>query len=220
MAINRFNFEDLYKPKPKREMPPEAILEKAVALTRNRLIDEEGLEPTPEKAFDQICLFAARLRLSQVSKYARPVAGILVYGSQGTGKTTIVKAALRRCRPLWFTAPKVMQDCCRYADSFETDRKRISDLDVILDDLGAESVVKVYGTTRTIAEWLEWRYQSYLRYGSLTIITTNRRNSDELADQYGVRIASRLMEMCNPILLEGGDRRREILQRRLAENIV
>jgi DNA replication protein DnaC len=142
--------------------------------------------------------------------------GLWLYGSSGTGKTTLAmlvsKTALGAGRSVAiYSLPKLLARIRRtfdaeageqsYSDLFE----RLATVDLLhIDDLGAEN--------RT--EWvLEQLYalvnERYEAQRSL-VVTTNLEEQ-ELEDQIGARVVSRLVEMCgDPLPLFDEDRRMHV----------
>ena len=142
--------------------------------------------------------------------------GLWLYGSSGTGKTTLAmlvsRIALESGRSVAiYSLPKLLARIRRtfdaetgeqsYSDLFE----RLSTVDLLhIDDLGAEN--------RT--EWvLEQLYalvnERYEAQRSL-VVTTNLEEH-ELEDQIGERVVSRLVEMCgDPLPLFDEDRRMRV----------
>ena len=72
---------------------------------------------------------------------------------------------------------------------------------LILDDLGAERI------TEYAAEGLYLLIDRWHRNCKTGLIATSNLSPGELAEKIGDRIVSRLMEICPPQKLEGGDRR-------------
>lgn len=142
--------------------------------------------------------------------------GLWFFGGPGTGKTTLAmlisRTALEAGRSVAiYSLPKLLSRIRRtfdaevgeqsYADLFE----RLTTVDLLhLDDLGAEKQT----------EWvLEQLYalinERYERQRS--IIVTSNLEDDQLEDQLGARIVSRLVEMCgDPVLLFDEDRRMQV----------
>jgi DNA replication protein DnaC len=142
--------------------------------------------------------------------------GLWLYGSSGTGKTTLAmlvsRTALEAGRSVAiYSLPKLLARIRRtfdaevgeqsYSDLFE----RLATVDLLhIDDLGAEN--------RT--EWvLEQLYalvnERYEAQRSL-VVTTNLEEH-ELEDQIGARVVSRLVEMCgDPLPLFDEDRRMRV----------
>lgn len=79
--------------------------------------------------------------------------------------------------------------------------------DLFIDDLGSEpKEVHYYGTLFSPMEMLlHERYKLYP--GFKTNFSTNLNMLDEIPARYGQRIASRLKEMCDLIIVEGSDLR-------------
>ena len=138
-----------------------------------------------------------------------PRHGVIVSGEYGCGKTSAMNVLLSH--PYW-TAPSVFDlnnpdDVAKlnYADHpvamdyiFNTSNA------VLLDDLGAESVVNEYGVKRDYVS--EFISRIHLNKNIRLFITTNLRG-DELAERYSGRIVSRLKDLCVPYKFVGTDKR-------------
>ena len=86
---------------------------------------------------------------------------------------------------------------------FEYVRQRINNM--MFDDLGAEKNMAYYGNTvNVMQEILLDRYEHFVRNGLQTHLTTNLDLS-EIDSVYGTRVASRMHEMFNFVML-GGDK--------------
>lgn len=138
--------------------------------------------------------------------------GLLLLGGVGTGKTTlavavakgIIRKHLRSVR--FVTAPDLLQEVRAAFGKGDGAEERLRDAVreapvLLLDDLGAEKV------TDWVREELyclvDHRYRELLP----TIITSNY-TVEELEERIGERTVSRLVEMCDGILLDGADRRK------------
>ncbi|MGV8830202.1 MAG: ATPase, partial [Breznakibacter sp.] len=67
------------------------------------------------------------------------------------------------------------------------------------DDLGTELTLKHFGQEcNVMTEILSSRYEHYIHNDMITHITTNL-NADEIEEVYGLRVRSRLRQMCNLI---------------------
>lgn len=157
---------------------------------------------------------------------------LLITGNVGTGKTRLLLEILLAEKldnfqiikttnfdEVYFEKdpakyrPQVMRDFCSVADVLRkikegfdhpTERNIVNDMInkpiLYLDDLGTEKA----------SDWV--KEQLYLvineRYNWVrpVVITTNL-NMQEIAEAYGERFASRLVEMCDVIKLTGDDRR-------------
>lgn len=132
-----------------------------------------------------------------------PRKGLLIRGPSDTGKTHLVRCVedngLNPIHSITMldVTEKVTEDG-KY--QINSQGKKI----IYIDDVGTEeSSVKHYGTTILwFKNYIETVYHRTKCYNHL-IITTNL-NFQELSDQYGFRVASRMREMFNVIDLKGG----------------
>jgi DNA replication protein DnaC len=135
---------------------------------------------------------------------------LLILGPTGVGKTHQAFGVLRlladtgvRCAWKAVTAADLYARLRpRHGVDHETEFRSIANSPLLLvDDLGAAKT----------SEWVEevnyrlvnWRYERCLP----TLFTSNVRPR-ELSEKLGDRVASRLIEMAQRVVLEGGDRRR------------
>ncbi len=87
---------------------------------------------------------------------------------------------------------------------YTQDRK---DLDLIIDDLGAEGTFYHFGNQREILrEAIDFRYEEYKCNKAITFFTSNL-TENQIYNRYGLRIFSRLKEMCTFIEIDGADSR-------------
>lgn len=136
---------------------------------------------------------------------------LLLLGSTGTGKTHQAYGAIRELAITGVAARWVVTTAAdlygalrpRHGIDSEAEFVRYRDARVLLiDDIGAD---------RTPTEFVEevnfrlinHRYEHHLP----TLITSNLLRK-ELAARLGDRVTSRLIEMCQPVVFEGPDRRR------------
>jgi DNA replication protein DnaC len=167
----------------------------------------------PVTQIDDFAVRRVRNYCEQLDQNLDEGRGLWFFGGPGTGKTTLAmlisRTALEAGRSVAiYSLPKLLSRIRRtfdaeigeqsHADLFE----RLTTVDLLhLDDLGAEKQT----------EWvLEQLYalvnERYERQRS--IIVTSNLEDDQLEEQLGARIVSRLVEMCgDPILLFDEDRR-------------
>lgn len=136
--------------------------------------------------------------------------GLIITGPVGCGKTSILKI-------MHSFMPKdrkfVVRPCCRITqdymnDGHKTIQRYTSDsfglyskkpLTICFDDLGVEENANHFGNTRNVmAEILLNRYEYFMECHMLTYLTTNLKSS-ELEEKYGLRLRSRIRQMCQLI---------------------
>ena len=139
--------------------------------------------------------------------------GILLLGPVGCGKTSLM-TLIRDFFPTSFRP--ILKSTRQVSYEFIKEGYEIieqygkSEKVFCFDDLGVESSLKHYGNEcNTMGEILLSRYDQFIQFGTITHVTTNL-NSVELEKMYGVRVRSRLREMCNLVTFpkETQDKRR------------
>ena len=147
-------------------------------------------------------------------------AGILICGSTGTGKSWALEIMSAYCmiddvqvkigkikKPLFWNNVRTDAICDEYTATGSIERyKRMSVIGI--QDLGAEPVESLYMGNRVnvIRQIIESRGD---RTDQISLITSNLRpNHQWMIDRYGVRVSSRLNEMCNYFKITGKDRRK------------
>jgi DNA replication protein DnaC len=140
--------------------------------------------------------------------------GLYIHGAVGTGKTHIAYAIRnwileKRGRVLFQNTTELIFDIKRDFDRHVMDKmrwdERLTEYEgvLILDDIGAERV------TDYVAEVFYLVVNS--RYNQmLPIIFTSNLSLEELEERVGDRTASRIVEMCDVVHLDGEDKRLQI----------
>ena len=137
--------------------------------------------------------------------------GLLICGSVGTGKTTMLKAIFkmldehRHCLPGYFfngclgwdSAIEIANDYIHHHNLFESSASRIYSG---IDDLGQEpeNVSDFGNIAHPVRDILLERYE----HNQITIITTNLTPQD-ITERYGERVGDRLREMMHIITFNG-----------------
>lgn len=138
--------------------------------------------------------------------------GIYLHGTVGTGKTHLAYAIYKhlkddmQLRVLFHNTTELMFDIKRDFDRSQYDKLRweekLTDFKgvLILDDIGAERLTDFVAETFYLI--INSRYNEMLP----TIFTSNLPIG-ELAERIGDRTASRIVEMCDIVRLDGEDKR-------------
>jgi len=142
--------------------------------------------------------------------------GILLVGSQGVGKTILMKAFCNLLSLVHFQVKQIdaldiQKAYRRGGDGIAAMEDMISDSPlVLLDDISEEvDIANNYGTKVYVGyEVLSYRHKGWFDKGFLTFATSNA-NLEMLGDKYGARISSRLEELFNVFNAEGEDLRRK-----------
>lgn len=195
---------------------PEADILDAIAETENRMprhyrtavTDQEDVLGWTEKLIDDAHANQTRART------LRPFVGhgpsLLLLGPTGVGKTHQAYGALRHIaatgvRSAWRATPAAdLYALLRPRHNIDSEaefRKWAGARLLLLDDIGAAKT----------SEWIEevnYRLVNHRYEHELPTLITSNLTPKELAAVLGERVYSRLSEMCQRIVLKGGDRRR------------
>lgn len=155
----------------------------------------------------------ARYELDGIETTVFPTKGLLIGGNVGSGKTLIMEAMqLTFPKEIQYvtTARKVAGDfledgqkaILKHSKHMKSHGQGYVYPGSFFDDLGAEDSKKHYGNeTNVMAELISDRYDLFVKNGSKSFFTTNL-TKQEIEDKYGLRVLSRLKQMCNFILLD------------------
>jgi len=136
---------------------------------------------------------------------------MLLLGPTGTGKTHQAYGAIRELAVTGVAARWVVTTTAdmyaalrpRHGIDSEAEFRRYRDARILLiDDLGADRKPTEF-TEEVNFRLINWRYEHQLP----TLITSNLVRK-EIAERLGDRVTSRLIEMCEPVVFKGPDRRR------------
>lgn len=142
--------------------------------------------------------------------------GLLIYGSNGTGKTSsfqIIQNISKKygVKSLWFPLIATSKVVTQFNSQKDKDYviQNYSKGKLLFDDLGAEnegSNMYIYGKEDIFIRIMEARYNDFIRKKTITHITTNLE-LNEIKKRYGSRVEDRFVEMLNFIELSGKSRR-------------
>jgi len=198
----------------------ERLLEKAKIPKRYAACDLESYDANDEPSLKS----AKRDAMKFLEKYPLVDVGLLLVGPCGVGKTHLAVALLKRVmaekgdRGLFYD----FRDLLREIQSSWDPVSQTSELDIlrpvleadvlVLDELGANKPTD--WVKDTMSHIINCRYNDR----KLTIFTSNyldnpaRQGEESLTDRIGVRLRSRLYEMCKVIEIQGEDFRRIVKQ--------
>jgi DNA replication protein DnaC len=138
--------------------------------------------------------------------------GLWIYGSAGTGKTTLAmlvsRIALEAGRSVAiYSLPKLLSRIRRTYDadageqSYSELFERLATVDLLhIDDLGAEKQTE--WVLEQLYALVNERYES-----QRSLVVTTNHDESELEEQIGARVVSRLAEMCDTLPLFDDDQR-------------
>ena len=182
--------------------------------------------PSPDRSIEKAKLAAEKF----VEEYpmSQPF-GLLFMGPQGVGKTHlavgIIKELMRRksVECLFCTFPELLKQIqnsynpISQASELSLLAPVLESEVLVLDELGSQNPSS--WVRDTVAYVLNYRYNE----NKVTILTTNFKDDDErkdakagitdtLSERIGVRMRSRLFEMCKTIKMDGNDFRKAVKQ--------
>ena len=135
-----------------------------------------------------------------------PRMGLLVWGAFGCGKTSLVRAVTRTTKlgTAWISCGDPEQVERLLVEDWPTHNRELLGVNIVIDDMGAESPKCDYGIRRELVGELICRYRLY---GQGRLFVTTNLGADLLTDRYTMRVCSRLKDLTIPLHLTGGDKR-------------
>ena len=130
--------------------------------------------------------------------------GLIVTGDYGCGKTFFVKCLRMKAHFIDLTLAETVEWLDQHG-GYQSSLDEMCNRNIILDDLGAESIKNEYGVKRDIVGEFICRYHT--RGKGRLFITTNLRGP-ELLDRYGGRVVDRLKQLCVPFHMNGKSKRK------------
>lgn len=174
---------------------------------QGRRFDTFNVNDTNRKAFEACKEY--------VNSFSKSGSGLMLAGKFGTGKTHLAVAMIHELAKkdvfgIFVTAPDLLQ---KIRTSFDGGNEKVAEIMeivktaefLVLDDLGAERA----------NEWVKEQFYMIInaRYENMlpTVVTTNLE-IEELENQIGKRIVSRLIEMTDGVWFDGPDYRTRKLE--------
>lgn len=131
--------------------------------------------------------------------------GLFVWGGYGVGKTAYLDIVSRFYRPLrWLNLAEMVDSDFLDERVWPNWNREAMNCHIVLDDLGSEPTLNDYGIRRELAGEFIVRY--HLRGRGRLFISTNL-TGEGLSERYGMRVCSRIKELCVPLNMRGRDKR-------------
>ena len=198
--------------------PPSESVQRFAEIWTAHVVEKTSIVTTHISGWEMICRFVGWMKAALIEneknrqqnktgRYFYPEKGLYLYGFPGRFKTYTAReiAAFLKI-PFYdvFTIDREYQK--NGATMFDTSAFRALHRDhCIIDDLGAETGHKHYGSASVFAELIKRRMDLSDQRRAVTIITSNLTpKALETAD---IRAHSNILGMCTPILFGGPDAR-------------
>ena len=189
--------KEIKRPQEAQKVDSNAINEASAKVVRE--LSKRAILPPNKAISENLVKYLAETKLNARTK------GLFLLGGTGTGKTVALKIiSAFRGIPVFY-ADDLVQKYMANKESFK--EMFLHEKDIIIDDLGSEVTVNDYGMKfELLSQIITTRHRAFCEYGHLTNFSTNL-NRDEFTSRYGVRIYSRIKQMCEPVLCKGDDLR-------------
>ncbi len=180
-----------------------------------KFIDDFRMAAPDGMPIDLAATVYLRIHQDLIEAAAEPKRGYLLHGNPGTGKTLMGCIALNELMLRWTKPGRFLKLSLNYfqklRDSYKPDNVHYGQTGTILEELCSMPylVIDDFG----VEQGTDWQQEVLYdlvdaRYGDqrFTVVTTNQP-LDELKNLAKGRIYSRLVEMCQPIPMDGPDYR-------------
>lgn len=228
LRVSREGVEGVVRCECIKILRPDRLFQKANIPLRYAHCELENFDvlPSPDRSIEKAKMAAEKF----VEEYpmSQPF-GLLFMGPQGVGKTHlavgIIKELMRRksVQCLFCTFPELLKEIqnsynpVSQASELSLLAPVLETEVLVLDELGAQNPSS--WVRDTVAYVLNYRYNE----NKVTVLTTNYRDEDErrgvkpgitdtLSERIGVRMRSRLFEMCKTVKMNGNDFRKAVKQ--------
>lgn len=197
--------------------------QKTVEALITAALQSEIIRLTGRQGLLSVCQQRVIMRLAEWLRTPAGPAGVMMLGTCGNGKTTMMRALLKLIEEVDYQARLEAHgghpmECavlsaseitvrCRDAKSYAQAVQRFKDYDLLcIDDLGEEETESVsFGTrVRPVVDILMHRYDRR----KMTIVTSNL-SPKEISPRYGDRLADRFQEYMLPVIFDGPSLRRQ-----------
>ena len=207
------NLEKLI-PMPRKDPNPEML--DALEKHYSKCLSKYGYEARDAEAFKKLARYFGRfyaglpLESGEENEITPPEKGLILFGPCGTGKTY----AMRIFSGLFKVEIVSALELAQYfeiggAALFFENTQNFNGKALVIDEIGGERDTTSYGNKSPVIDFISKREDEYRLDRVLTFFTTNLKNREELAARYGDRITSRILGMCEPVMLKGRDWRHE-----------
>mgnify|MGYP000870291923 CR=1 FL=1 len=201
-------------PRERKDPPPER-LDRLESHYAERL-KKYGYEPRDKEAFQKLARYFGRyyagLPLENGAKndITPPAKGLILFGPCGTGKTFAMRIFSGLFKVEIVSALELSQHFeIGGAAMFFENAQNFNGKALVIDEIGGERDTLSFGNKSPVIDFISKREDEYRLDRVLTFFTTNLKNREELAARYGDRITSRILGMCEPVMLKGRDWRHE-----------
>ena len=137
--------------------------------------------------------------------------GVILIGSPGVGKTTLI--ARDRMVSASLLAMEFQVNGIQAIKDLINPQIHYNNNVVVIDDLGIEENVKHYGNGIDPIAWVIQSIYDINQTSDLPImiLLTSNLNMEELTKRYGIRVIERIQEMCTTVALQDTNIRKQLI---------